>query len=125
MVAKGFDTIIVACPANIHYLTGFDGWGYYMPQYLLLKAAPATPDDAYPIVISRGMDVAAGAFTTHLPLNRVFGYADHFVDNAEEHPVQLAVRLMVNAGWGEGVVAMDMGSDYCTARTLMEAPRAP
>ena len=41
-----------------------------MQQYLIISL-----EEPYPVIISRGMDCAAGAFTTHLPLNRCFGYA--------------------------------------------------
>lgn len=122
MREKGIDTLLICCPANIHYLTGFDGWGYYMQQYVIMRASPATPDEAYPIVIARGMDAAAGAFCTYLPLNRVYGYADYYVDDLDKHAVQLAMRLIIGEGWGEGVISLDMGADYCTARTLMEVP---
>ena len=73
-------------PRPLHIHSGFDGLGYYMPQYLVL-----TNEMAYPVIVARGMDAAAGAFTTLLPLTRVFAYDDSMVDNMDAHPVRVCV----------------------------------
>lgn len=112
MAEKGIDTLVVAEPASLFYLTGFDGLGFYMPQYAILNA-----DMEYPVVVARGMDVAAGAFATHLPLDHIFGYADHYVDNDELHPIELVCLLLKRNGWASGkTVALDMNSDFFTGR---------
>ena len=36
MAHKGFDLIICQDPANMNWLTGFDGWSFYTPQAVLL-----------------------------------------------------------------------------------------
>ena len=82
---------------NIFYLSDFDGSGFCKPQYLILYK-----DVDLPVVISRAMDVAAGAFTTHLPLERIFGYADEYVDNLDIHPAQLLCRFLIKNDWAAG-----------------------
>ena len=32
MEEKGIDVLIVTDPANMNYLTGFDGWSFYVHQ---------------------------------------------------------------------------------------------
>ena len=36
MKAGGIDMLVVADPANINYLTGYDGWSFYVHQYAIL-----------------------------------------------------------------------------------------
>jgi len=120
MKEKGFDTLIVTCPANIHYLTGFDGWGFYMPIFVILTQDCGSRA-VHPVLIARGMDAAAGAFCTHLPLNRVFAYEDCLVDSEHMHPMMPVCDLIQRQGWDKGTIALEMGSDYCTARHLLVA----
>ena len=34
MRVAGLDGLVVVDPANLHYLTGYDAWSFYMPQLL-------------------------------------------------------------------------------------------
>ena len=36
MAQQGFDTLLVADPANMNYLTGYDGWSFYTPQLVIV-----------------------------------------------------------------------------------------
>jgi Xaa-Pro aminopeptidase len=36
MAARGLDCLIAPDPANMHYLTGYDGWSFYVHQGVLL-----------------------------------------------------------------------------------------
>jgi diaminopropionate ammonia-lyase len=117
MAEKGIDTLVVADPASMFYLSGFDGLGFYQPQYLVV-----TTEMESPVIVSRAMDAAAGAFTTHLALDRILAYADHYVDNAELHPIHLVCELLKKNGWAAGkTVGLDMNSDYFTGRCYKEA----
>ncbi|MED5408921.1 MAG: aminopeptidase P family N-terminal domain-containing protein, partial [Pseudomonadota bacterium] len=51
MANAGIDLIICQDPANMCWLTGFDGWSFYMPQAVLLHL-----DDAFPIWFGRAQD---------------------------------------------------------------------
>eukprot|EP01052_Picozoa_sp_SAG31_P012514 SAG31_NODE_734_length_12489_cov_6.922034_1_plen_1297_part_00 len=120
MKACGIDTLIVADPSNIFYLTGFDGWSFYQPQYVILTKRDL---EYYPVIVTRGMDAAAGAFGTHLPLSRVLAYADKYVDAYRDgrYPVQLVCELASVNGWCAGkTIGVDMNSDYFTGSTYVE-----
>ena len=39
MDAAGIDVLVVTEPANMGWLTGYDGWSFYTPQCLLVAAA--------------------------------------------------------------------------------------
>ncbi|MDH4012278.1 MAG: aminopeptidase P family N-terminal domain-containing protein, partial [Desulfobacterales bacterium] len=44
MTEKGIDILVVSDPANMNYLTGYDGWSFYVPQVVILSI-----DDDEPI----------------------------------------------------------------------------
>ena len=57
MAAKGLDLIIVSDPSNMAWLTGYDGWSFYVHQAVLLGL------EGEPVWWGRGMD-AQGAKRT-------------------------------------------------------------
>ena len=63
MEAKGVDCLIVSDPSNMHWLTGYDGWSFYVHQAVVV---PPTGD---PIWYGRGQD-ANGAMRTDLSARR-------------------------------------------------------
>ena len=66
MADKGFDLIICQDPANMNWLTGFDGWSFYTPQAVLLHLE----EDA-PIWFGRPQDAKAAHITTDIPPENV------------------------------------------------------
>ena len=43
MVAAGFDLLVCQDPANMGWLTGFDGWSFYVPQCVLVHVNEDAP----------------------------------------------------------------------------------
>jgi ectoine hydrolase len=37
MEAAGVDVLVVADPANMNYLTGYDGWSFYVHQGVIVS----------------------------------------------------------------------------------------
>ena len=46
MLDAGLEVLIVADPANMNYLTGYDGWSFYVPQVVIVAL-----DDNEPVWI--------------------------------------------------------------------------
>ena len=44
MAARGIDVLVDSDPANMNYLTGYDGWSFYVPP-----AVVVTLDDSPPL----------------------------------------------------------------------------
>lgn len=57
MATEGIDVLIVSDPANMNYLTGYDGWSFYVPQVVLVAL-----EHSAPIWIGRGMGRLSGAY---------------------------------------------------------------
>ena len=51
MMRLGIDVLVESDPANMYYLTGYDGWSFYIPQAVIL---PLEKTD--PLWIGRGLD---------------------------------------------------------------------
>jgi ectoine hydrolase len=57
MAGRGLDLIIVSDPSNMGWLTGYDGWSFYVHQAVLVGL------EGEPVWWGRGMD-ANGAYRT-------------------------------------------------------------
>ena len=63
MAARGLDLLVVSDPANMNYLTGYDGWSFYVPQVVIVSL-----EEDVPSWVGRGMDTAGAKYTTYLRL---------------------------------------------------------
>ena len=81
MEAKGIECLIVSDPSNMHWLTGYDGWSFYVHQ------AVVVPPAGNPIWYGRGQDAAGAQRTAWLPDADIVGYPDHYVQSTERHPM--------------------------------------
>ena len=88
MSADGINTLIASNPGHMAYLTGYDGWSFYVPQCVIVS-----PDLDEPIWVGRGMDANAARVTTWLGDDSVHGYADDHVQSAEKHPMDFVAAL--------------------------------
>ena len=62
MEKAGFDLIVCQDPANMCWLTGFDGWSFYVPQCVLVHL-----EEDRPIWFGRAQDAKSARITTDLP----------------------------------------------------------
>ncbi|MEJ2640321.1 MAG: M24 family metallopeptidase [Desulfosarcinaceae bacterium] len=115
MDAAGVDVLVAADPANMNYLTGYDGWSFYVPQCVVVSLA-----EELPLWIGRGMDTAGARHTTFLPENHIKGYPDHYVQTLERHPMNFVGDTICERGWGSKVVGVEMDAYYFTARAYAE-----
>ena len=67
MEEKGIDVLIVTDPANMNYLTGFDGWSFYVHQGVIVVL-----DEEQPIWFGRGQDDNAARLTTYLDEKNIY-----------------------------------------------------
>ena len=115
MSAAGIDVLVVSDPANMNYLTGYDGWSFYVPQCVVVGL-----DADLPLWIGRGMDVAGARHTTFLPEGNIVGYPDHYVQTLERHPLNFVGDRIKDRGWGNKTVGVEMDAYYFSARSYAE-----
>ena len=100
MARRGFDLLVVSDPSNMAWLTGYDGWSFYVHQAVLLGL------EGEPVWWGRKMDGNGALRTCFMAPDNIAGYPDIYVQNPERHPMEhLAAshrRAPADAGSGRG-----------------------
>jgi hypothetical protein len=102
MQKRGLDLLLVADPANMCYLTGYNAWSFYTPQIVAVA-----PDRDEPVIVVRGMDVNGARETTWLKPENQIGFPDHYVQSTERHPMEYAAAQLKDRGLGKGRVGTE------------------
>jgi ectoine hydrolase len=110
MAARGIDVLIVSEPSNINYLSGYDGWSFYVHQALLVAQ-----DEEQPVWIGRGQDANAARVTTFLEPASIIPYPDDFVQSDIKHPMDFVANQLKARGWDRRRIGVEMDSFYFTA----------
>ncbi|KAA5604103.1 ectoine hydrolase DoeA [Roseospira marina] len=122
MAAAGIDLLIVTDPSNMNWLTGYDGWSFYVHQAVVL------PVDDDPLWWGRGQDGNGARMTSWLAEDRIHPYADHFVQSTERHPMQDLARVLRERGWDAKRTGVEMDNYYFSAKAyqtlVAELPNA-
>lgn len=109
MEAKGVDLLIVTDPSNMNWLTGYDGWSFYVHQCVIV---PPTGD---PIWYGRGQDANGAKLTAYLKNQSIIGYPDHYVQSTERHPMDHLSGILTDRGWGSLRIGVEMDNYYFSA----------
>ena len=122
MSEAGLDAMFVTDPSNQAWLTGYDGWSFYVHQGVLLRM------EGEPIWWGRYMDSIGGLRTCWMSEDNIFGYADSYVQSTVRHPMQdLAARLR-DMGLGSATIGVEMENYYYSAKAheviVTELPEA-
>ena len=107
----GLDLIVCQDPANMCYLSGFDGWSFYMPQCLLIHV-----DEPAPVWFGRAQDAKSAHITTDLPAANIVSFSEPLVHHATRHPFDELCELIRDRGWGGAVIGVELDAHYYTAR---------
>lgn len=114
MAAADLDALVVVDPANVHYLTGYDAWSFYMPQLLLVT------HDEDPVLALRAMDATGAHRSARLPRSRILGYPESWVHQPDRHPVEWIVEaLRERALVRPGRVGYEAEAHFLTVRSFL------
>ena len=109
MMAAGVEVIVVSDPANMAWLTGYDGWSFYVHQAVVLGP------DGPPLWWGRGIDALGAKRTVMMPDTCIHGYDDSYVQNPEKHPMEDLCHLLGEHGWSSAEIGLEMDNYYFTA----------
>jgi len=115
MEASEIEVLVASDPANMNYLTGYDGWSFYVPQCVVLAV-----DGEEPVWIGRKMDANGARLTTWLAEENILGYPEDYVQSPIKHPMNVAGEEIQRRGWARRTVGVEMDAYYFTARSLAE-----
>ncbi len=112
MDEKGIDVLIVTDPSNMAWLTGYDGWSFYVHQCVLLTL------EGEPFWFGREMDANGAKRTVFMKHENIIGYTDIFVQNPEMHPMDLLSTVFINKSWSDKSIGVEKDNYYFTASCL-------
>ncbi|BCH20348.1 ectoine hydrolase DoeA [Mesorhizobium sp. L-8-3] len=107
--ARGIDLLVVSDPSNMAWLTGYDGWSFYVHQAVIV------PPIGEPVWFGRGQDAAGAKRTAYLGHDNIVGYADHYVQSTERHPMDFLSQVLAGRGWDKLAIGVEMDNYWFSA----------
>ncbi|GIZ10686.1 ectoine hydrolase DoeA [Pseudomonas sp. NCCP-436] len=118
MQARGIELLIVTDPSNMAWLTGYDGWSFYVHQCVLLAL------DGEPVWYGRGQDANGAKRTVFMQQSNIVGYPDHYVQSTERHPMDYLSREVITArGWDRLTIGVELDNYYFSAAAYASLQR--
>ncbi|GAA6188649.1 M24 family metallopeptidase [Litorivita sp. NS0012-18] len=122
MAARGIDILFVEDPSNMAWLTGYDGWSFYVHQGVILTL------EAEPVWWGRGIDANGARRTSWLAEDNLRPYSDHYVQSTEFHPMQHLAEVIKDMGFEGARLGVEMENYYFSAKAYTtlcaELPKA-
>ena len=122
MQRAGIDLLFVTDPSNQAWLTGYDGWSFYVHQGVIL------PQEGSPIWWGRYMDSLGALRTCWMQADCIHGYGDHYVQSTECHPMQDLAGHLRALGAQQARIGVEMENYYYSAKAhavlVEELPQA-
>jgi len=117
MEAQGLELLIVSDPSNMNWLTGYDGWSFYVHQ------AVVVPLSGDPVWYGRAQDANGAKRTAWLGDDDIVGYPDHYVQSTERHPMDYLAGVLTSRGWDKLAIGVEMDNYYFTAAAFASLQR--
>ena len=111
MNEKGFDMLICQDPANMCWLTGFDGWSFYTPQAVIVHL-----NEEWPIWFGREQDAKSAIITTNIPQSNIVAFSEPLVHHKTLHPFDELCDYIKLKKWENNKIGVDFDAHYFTAR---------
>ena len=108
----GIELLFVSDPSNMAWLTGYDGWSFYVHQGVI---APAHGD---PVWWGRSQDANGALRTVWMGDDHVRGYADHLVQSTDGHPMSDLALHLADMGHGSARIGVEMDNYYFSAKAF-------
>jgi ectoine hydrolase len=115
MLQKGIDVLLITDPANLNYLSGYDGWSFYVHQMLVLII-----DEDQPKWIGRGQDTNGAKVTTWLSHENIISYPDEYVQSDILHPMDFVSDRLKELGQDKRSIGVEMENYYFTAKCYQQ-----
>lgn len=108
------DGLVVADPANIFYLSGYNAWSFYTPQILYV------PQNGTPVLAMREMDALGAHRTAIRYADGVLGYPEVFVHRPDTHPMMWVAQALRERGYAtRGRVGFEGDAHFFAVRSYL------
>ncbi|WP_255192195.1 M24 family metallopeptidase [Natronobeatus ordinarius] len=113
MREAGLDALFVTDPANMNYLTGYDGWSFYVHQGVIVSL-----EHDQPVWVGREMDANGAKATVWIDHEHIRSYSDDHVHSpVGKHPMDYVATVLEELGLENAALGVEMDAAYYTART--------
>lgn len=112
MEEAGIDLLVVTDPANMGWLTGYDGCSYYVPQCVVVSK------DKDPLWFGRRMDANGCRRTAYIGEDRIKWYGDEYVQSDTLHAMSALGQIIVDEGHGSATIGVEKDSACLSARSF-------
>ena len=123
MTKNNIEVLIITDPSNMNYLTGYDGWSFYVPQGIIISL-----DSKEPMWFGRKQDANGAKITTYLNHNNIIGYPEELIQAPPSHPYDYVGKIIHDKKWSNKNIGVEMDSYYysaeCHARLVKHCPNA-
>lgn len=113
MEAANLDLLIVSDPSNMAWLTGYDGWSFYVHQCVVLS------HEGEPIWFGRGQDANGAKRTSFMHHDNIIGYPDDYVQSTQRHPMDCLSAQLDDRGWSKGSIGVEMDNYWFSAAAFI------
>jgi ectoine hydrolase len=110
MERAGLDVLICSDPSNMAWLTGYDGWSFYVHQCVIVGPTGA------PAWFGRAQDANGALRTCYMAEPDLIGYPDHYVQSTERHPMDYLAAKLTERGWNTGRIGVEMDNYWFSAK---------
>ena len=109
MENQGIELLIVCDPSNMAWLTGYDGWSFYVPQCVVLAM------EGEPLWYGRAQDGNGAKRTVFMSHEQIVGYPDYYVQSTERHPMDYLCGVLKARNWDRLTIGVEMDNYYFSA----------
>jgi ectoine hydrolase len=106
----GIEVLFVTDPSNQAWLTGYDGWSFYVHQGVILTL------EGDPHWWGRRMDSLGALRTCWMGAETIHGYGDDFVQSTHRHAMQDLARILGGLGLATARIGVEMENYYYSAK---------
>jgi ectoine hydrolase len=109
MAKAGIELLVVSDPSNMAWLTGYDGWSFYVHQCVLVPSA------GEPLWFGRRQDANGAKRTVWVAHDNIASYPDHYVQSPDRHPMEVLAHLIAERGWDRLTIGVEMDNYWFSA----------
>ncbi len=109
MAQRNIELLLVTDPSNMAWLTGYDGWSFYVHQCVVLT------HEGEPVWFGRGQDANGAKRTCYMHHDYIIGYPDHYVQSTERHPMDYLCSQLQARGLDTLRTGVEMDNYWFTA----------
>ncbi len=86
-----------------------------MSWSLSFHQAVLVPPGGEPVWYGRGQDANGAKRTAYLNHDNIIGYADHYVQSTERHPMDFLSQIIEERGWDKLTIGVEMDNYWFSA----------